>query len=68
MARLSNDDVAEVLSKIANEFLKSDPTNPYIAPIGLKVSSIIEDFLDDRSENLAALYSSKLNIPKIKGE
>lgn len=59
MAKMRNEDFAEVLFQIAIEMNASIVDGP-TALTALKVGNIITDFLDDR-ESLAELYDEKLN-------
>jgi hypothetical protein len=63
---MSNAVVSDVLADIANEFLavEQEPTLSYT--LGIRVSLIISEFLEDR-DACAKLYDTKLNLsPEVR--
>lgn len=61
MARMRNDDMADVLAGIANVLIDADPMLP-AALVQLKVAELITDFVESRPPNFQLLYDSKLHI------
>lgn len=60
----TNDEIAEVLAKIANEVHSFVSANPSVNSkrMMLSVGLTINEFIANRSENFGGLYNSKLKF------
>lgn len=69
--QVRNETLAQLLADLARVTHEEANRNPYCGLLAMKVSMLISDFLDERSENLVDLYTAKLHLghpPKFKVE
>ena len=60
--QVRNETLAQLLVDIAAATHEEANRNPYCGLLALKISMLVSDFLEERSENLVDLYMNKLHL------